>query len=120
MGKNLKELYLPLKTSDTLVIEYRKWLNKYGSSLPFSQSFSSSKSDVLNENTNITPIPIYRLERHTKICSSCNQAYQVTNLVKQTLIGVAIALAALAILTDNSWVSCVAIAASLLAVVLVL
>ncbi len=30
LKKNLKEVYLPLKTSDTLVVEYRKWLDKFG------------------------------------------------------------------------------------------
>ncbi|MGK7885295.1 MAG: Rieske 2Fe-2S domain-containing protein, partial [Crocosphaera sp.] len=31
LQKSLKELYLPLKTSDIFVVEYRKWLDKYGS-----------------------------------------------------------------------------------------
>ncbi|MBD0266223.1 MAG: aromatic ring-hydroxylating dioxygenase subunit alpha, partial [Tolypothrix sp. Co-bin9] len=120
LGQSLNKIYLPLKTSDTLVIEYRKWLDKYGYSLPFYQGYSTSKFHVLNKNTNTTPTPIDRLERHTKICSSCNQVYQMTNLVKQILIGAAIALAALAILTDNSWVSPVAVTASLLALALAL
>ncbi|MBU7585495.1 MAG: Rieske 2Fe-2S domain-containing protein [Nostoc sp. TH1S01] len=117
LGKNLKEIYLPLKTSDTLVIEYRKWLDQFGTGLPFYQGYSSEKNfhtDQLHEHS----LTLDRLSQHTQICSSCNKAYQVTNLVKQTLIGVAIALAALAILTDNSLVKPVAIAVSLSAVAL--
>jgi phenylpropionate dioxygenase-like ring-hydroxylating dioxygenase large terminal subunit len=113
---NLKQVYLPLKTSDTLVIEYRKWLDKFGKDLPFYQGYSSAKNFHIDEFKD-NSLTLDRLSQHTQICSSCNQAYQVTNLIKQTLIGVAIALAALAILTDN-WVSPVAVAASLSAVAL--
>jgi phenylpropionate dioxygenase-like ring-hydroxylating dioxygenase large terminal subunit len=118
LGQSLKELYLPLKTSDMLVIEYRKWLDKYGASLPYYQGYSTSKPHVYMDQSNPSSSLGDRFERHTKICSSCYRAYQVTNLIKQSFLGVAIALAALAILTDNSWVSPVAVAGSLLAVTL--
>ncbi|MBR8833050.1 MAG: Rieske 2Fe-2S domain-containing protein [Stigonema ocellatum SAG 48.90 = DSM 106950] len=101
LGQSLKKLYLPLKTSDTLVLEYRKWLDKYGSSLPFYRGYATSKLNVSSENEASTPSSLDRFERHTKICGSCHQAYQGTKLVQQTLIGVAIALTALAILTDD-------------------
>src|SRR3712207_7370858 len=38
-----RSVYLPLKTSDLFVIEYRKWLDKFGYSLPFYQGYSTSK-----------------------------------------------------------------------------
>lgn len=117
-GKNPNSLYLPLKTSDTLVIEYRKWLDKYGSSLPFYQGYSTSKSHVLSDEEIPASMLIERLRRHTQICSSCNRAYQVTNILKQVSVGVAIALFALAILTDHSWYQIVAISLSLSAVAL--
>ncbi|MBD2497416.1 Rieske 2Fe-2S domain-containing protein [Nostoc sp. FACHB-280] len=117
LGKSLKEIYLPLKTSDTLVVEYRKWLDKFGQGLPFYQGYDSEKNFHSNELQE-SSLTLDRLSQHTQICSSCNQAYRVTNSSKQILIGVAIALAALAILTDNSWVKPVAVAASLFAVVL--
>ncbi|MBD2302501.1 hypothetical protein H6G80_23960 [Nostoc sp. FACHB-87] len=117
LGKSLKEIYLPLKTSDTLVVEYRKWLDKFGQGLPFYQGYDSEKnfhSDELQENS----LTLDRLSQHTQICSSCNQVYRVTNFSKQIFIGVAIALAALAILTDNSWVKPVAVVGGLLAIIL--
>ncbi|BAY14583.1 Rieske [2Fe-2S] domain-containing protein [Anabaenopsis circularis NIES-21] len=117
LGKSLKEVYLPIKTSDTLVIEYRKWLDRFGKGLPFYQGYSSAKNfhpDELPANS----LTLDRLSQHTQICSSCNQAYQVTQLVKQISLGGAIALAALAILTDNSWVSPMAVASALFAAAL--
>ncbi|MFH7026334.1 MAG: Rieske 2Fe-2S domain-containing protein [Heteroscytonema crispum UTEX LB 1556] len=101
LGESLKELYLPLKTSDTFVIEYRKWLDKFGQDLPFYQGYSTSKN-TSNGDNNQKLLPQDRFSRHTQICNSCNRAYQVTKRIKQTLIGIAIALAAVAIVTDGS------------------
>ncbi len=115
LGQNLKQVYLPLKTSDTLVIEYRKWLDKFGASLPFYQGYVSAKNIELDEsNSNLTPLD--RFSQHTQICSSCNQAYQNTNKLKQTFIGVAIALAAIAILVDNYQLKIAIVSSALLAV----
>lgn len=111
LRKSPRELYLPLKTSDLFPVEYRKWLDKYGSSSPFYQGYATCKANINYEEND-------RLESHTQICSSCTNAYRVTKLVKHILVGVAIAGAALAILTDDSWISPVAVITSLLAVVL--
>ncbi|QSJ14971.1 Rieske 2Fe-2S domain-containing protein [Nostoc sp. UHCC 0702] len=100
LGKSLKEVYLPLKTSDTLVLEYRKWLDKFGASLPFYQGYVSGKNIGMGE-CNQNSASLDRFVQHTQICNSCNRAYQVTNQFKQILIGVAIALASLGILIDN-------------------
>ncbi|MCC5602038.1 hypothetical protein LC586_23260 [Nostoc sp. CHAB 5714] len=102
LGQNLKEVYLPLKTSDTLVVEYRKWLDKFGSSLPFYQGYSTSKN-VGNSESDQKLITLDRFSQHTLICHSCNQAYQVTNTVKQSCIGVAIALACVSIPPRNEF-----------------
>jgi len=118
LGQSLKKVYLPLKTSDLLAIEYRKWLDKFGQSLPFYEGYSTSKRAESNGECNHKPVSLDRLERHTLICSSCNRAYQVTNRLKQTLVGVAIGMAALAIVTDGFWHKIGAVSASLLAVVL--
>ncbi|MFN6570303.1 Rieske 2Fe-2S domain-containing protein [Dendronalium sp. ChiSLP03b] len=99
LGKNLKEIYLPLKTSDTLVLEYRKWLDKFGTSLPFYQGYSSAKNlgmEDLKQNSTSQD----RFLQHTQICSSCNRAYRLTNRLKNIFVGVAIALASAAILVD--------------------
>lgn len=115
LGQNLKEVYLPLKTSDTLVVEYRKWLDKFGRYLPFYQGYSTSKN-VGSSDVDQKLITLDRFSQHTLICHSCNQAYQVTNKVKQSCIGVAIALAAVAILADDSRIKIAAISLSVAAV----
>jgi phenylpropionate dioxygenase-like ring-hydroxylating dioxygenase large terminal subunit len=118
LGQNLKQVYLPLKTSDILVIEYRKWLDKFGSSLPFYQGYASAKNiDGGESNPILTPLD--RFSQHTQICSSCNQAYQTTNKLKQIFIGVAIALAAIAILVNDSNLKIATVSAALVAVGLV-
>ena len=117
LAKPIKEVFLPLKTSDLLVIEYRKWLDKFGYSLPFYQGYETAKFSHNIREFNQEPALINRLSRHTQMCSSCNRAYQVTNKLKKGAIGIAIAFAALGIVTDG-FSSTIAVSVSLLAVVL--
>jgi hypothetical protein len=116
LGQNLKKVYLPLKTSDLLVLEYRKWLDKFGQSLPFYQGYSTWKRASDKGEYHQTTLLQDRFSRHTLICSSCNRAYQVINRLKQGSVGVAIALAALAIVTDTSGMQIAAVSTSLFAV----
>jgi len=118
LGESLKDVYLPLKTSDVFVIEYRKWLDKFRQSLPFYQGYSTSKRSDSNDGCDSHSALSDRFSRHTQICSSCNRAYQVTNRLKQVSVGVAIALFALAIVADGSGMQITAVSASLLAVVM--
>ncbi|MGK7930262.1 MAG: Rieske 2Fe-2S domain-containing protein [Microcystaceae cyanobacterium] len=113
LQKSLKELYLPLKTSDILVVEYRKWLDKYGALLPSYQGYETS------HNIDYQSVEMgTRLTRHTQICSSCNQAYENTKKIKKILIGLAIILGALALILEHSWVEYLVVTASLLSVAL--
>jgi len=49
-GESLKEAFLPIKSSDGLVLEYRKWLDAVGNGLPFYAGWQTSKLP-----TNLTP-----------------------------------------------------------------
>ena len=118
LGQSIKKLYLPIKTCDLIALEYRKWLDKYGSSFPFYRGYTTSNQADDNGEFNHKPVPPDRFSQHTQMCSSCNQTYQLTNRVKQTASWIAISLAALAILTNDSWISPVAVFASLSAVAL--
>jgi phenylpropionate dioxygenase-like ring-hydroxylating dioxygenase large terminal subunit len=120
LKKSPKQLYLPIKTSDVYPLEYRKWLDKYGSLLPFYQGYSTCQVGISHEKQTTTLFINDRFHSHTKICSSCSHAYLVTNSVKQILLGMAIALSALAILTDNSSISSLCVVGSLFAVVFAL
>ncbi|WP_026731119.1 aromatic ring-hydroxylating dioxygenase subunit alpha [Fischerella sp. PCC 9605] len=101
LGRSLKEIYLPLKTCDPLVIEYRKWLDKFGFTLPFYEGYSTIKPASVGTRTN-QPMLADRFSRHTQNCSSCQRAYQVTMRLKQTLVSMAIGIAGLAIVIDSS------------------
>lgn len=119
LGNSLKEIFLPLKTSDTLVVEYRKWLDKFGLSLPYYQGYSTSKNIHGNNSDRHQQTPsLDRLSQHIHICSSCNQAYRMSDRLKQTFVGIAIALAAFAIITDSSSIQIAAVSTSVVAVVL--
>ena len=137
-GKNLKDIYLPLKSSDTFVIEHRKWLDKFGRDLPFYQGYTtfkrgqhslieSNKSDRFLDELPRAPYGAlkdtashnagsHRLSRHTKICSSCYRTYQTINLLKQIILSAAIIFAGLAIVAENQTVKIILVAISLLAV----
>ncbi|MDJ0660406.1 MAG: Rieske 2Fe-2S domain-containing protein [Crocosphaera sp.] len=114
LQKSLKELYLPLKTSDIFVVEYRKWLDKYGSSFPSYQGYETAH----NIDGQLVEIGT-RLTRHTEICGACNQAYENTKKIKRILITVAIILAAIALILDHSSAKYFLVAASLFSVALV-
>ncbi len=118
LAKNLKETYLPLKTSDLLVIEYRKWLDQYGSTLPYYQGYTTSKKMEKVPQEQPQLVDLARLNRHTQICSSCKQAYQTTIRLKQILIAIAIAFAVVAIITNVSQIQMVAVMLSILSVMM--
>ncbi|MGF1486926.1 MAG: Rieske 2Fe-2S domain-containing protein [Prochloraceae cyanobacterium] len=117
LGKSLQELYLPLKTSDLFVVEYRRWLDKYGNNLPYYQGYTTSKTRKKIIQDSQEPAPLDRLRRHTEICSSCSKAYENTIKVKQIGIGMAIVFAAIAIVTDGSKIEIVAVLLSMLSLV---
>ncbi len=91
-GSHLKDLYLPLKTSDLFAIEYRKWLDRFGRALPFYQGYATAKSGV-ESSTHLELLSDHN-SRHTYLCHSCQQAHQTTIWLKQSLIAIAILLAA--------------------------
>ena len=112
-GKNLNEIYLPLKSSDTFVLEHRKWLDKFGENLPFYQGYTTLKR---SQNPQREPVPTDRFARHTQICSSCYRVYQTINLLKSILLTVAIIFSGLGIVTESQMFKNVFIAIAILAV----
>jgi hypothetical protein len=102
---NLKDLWLPLKTCDLLVLEYRKWLDLYGTSLPFYRGYTTSKSidqvDLSSHKLTSNKILPNRYNSHTRICSSCQQAYHTIVLLQNASIGSIFILFSLAIITQG-------------------
>jgi phenylpropionate dioxygenase-like ring-hydroxylating dioxygenase large terminal subunit len=100
-GKSIKDVYLPLKSSDTLLMEHRKWLDKYGSDLPFYQGYATSKLSQSSEYMNSETVALDRLTRHTQLCHSCSEAYQTTQKLQQALLALALILAAGGIILEG-------------------
>lgn len=78
VGRNLEDLWLPLKSSDRLVIEYRKWLDRHGARLPFYRGFSSSRN--ITYTPSISRHSFDRHELHTKVCATCTRVHQATGM----------------------------------------
>jgi phenylpropionate dioxygenase-like ring-hydroxylating dioxygenase large terminal subunit len=113
---SLQKLYLPLKTSDTLVVEYRKWLDRYGDSLPYYQGYTSHRN---TESDLSDPLPLDRYSRHTVNCSTCSSAHQKMVKTKQGAICTAILLVFTAILSpDQSLYQIIAVILALLALII--
>lgn len=118
LGQSIKQVYAPIETCDTFAIAYRQWLDRYGASLPFYRGYTTSKVSQNTEDCQSNLVPIEQSLRHTELCSSCHRAYQSSKSLKQFFVGVAIFLAALAIITDGSGSQLIAVLASLSAVAL--
>ncbi|MDY7007797.1 MAG: Rieske 2Fe-2S domain-containing protein [Cyanobacteriota bacterium] len=114
--KSLKELYLPLKTSDTILLEYRKWLDRFGSSLPYYHGYATFKTGEKCGKIEKEDVSMARYYHHTQFCSSCSRARQTAIRGKQIFVGVAIALAALAIITEDFAIKLLIVSLSLLSV----
>ena len=109
----LGDLWCPIRTSDRLVIEYRKWLDRFGRDLPFYRGYDSRKSG--SPDPFLTKLPVDRYSLHTRVCRTCGKLYRNIRLATKGLWVVIAAAAALAILAAGGWVSYVSVAFGLLA-----
>ncbi|CAN6979642.1 unnamed protein product [Brassica oleracea var. botrytis] len=122
-----KELYLNLKSSDTWVAEYRKWMDKVGHGMPYHfghRTISLPKVPPVVEHapagliaglsasypakggigTMQAPNLANRYFRHVIHCRSCSKVIKSFELWKNILFGTAVALTALAILVvSRQW-----------------
>jgi phenylpropionate dioxygenase-like ring-hydroxylating dioxygenase large terminal subunit len=96
--KELRDLWLPIKTSDRLVIEYRKWLDRFGGDMPFYQGFSTSKSGSQSREVKTDD----RHALHTEICQSCSKLYSQLNIAIKASMAVAVGAFSLAVLNAAS------------------
>lgn len=117
LGTSIKKVYLPLKSCDTFVVEYRKWLDKFGQDLPYYQGYATSKPGSDRGECGSEPV-LDRLSQHTQLCGTCSRAYRVTSRLQQISVGAAVAIAALAIVADGFGSKIVAVSAFLSAAAL--
>ena len=67
-GIGLKDLWLPIKTSDKLVVAYRKWFDQYGANIPYFRGFTTSSGQA-KAAKDLTVQD--RRNLHSHICSTC-------------------------------------------------
>ncbi|MEL7037666.1 MAG: Rieske 2Fe-2S domain-containing protein [Cyanobacteria bacterium J06592_8] len=99
----LKTAYFPLKTSDIFIIEYRRWLDRFGQDLPWYVGFATTK---LPPADTIKPLPEKipsRFERHTQHCQACFGAYQRFIQIKQAGQILAVITLALAVALEGQF-----------------
>ncbi|XP_061368082.1 protein TIC 55, chloroplastic-like [Gastrolobium bilobum] len=135
-----KELYLNLRSSDTWVAEYRKWMDKVGHGMPYHfghSTISLPKEPAVVEHAPAgliagisaaspakggigamhAPNLANRYFRHVVHCKGCRTAVKGFQVWKNALSAVAVAMAALAILASGRhWKALLLVSASLCSV----
>ncbi|MGD8832200.1 MAG: Rieske 2Fe-2S domain-containing protein [Pseudomonadales bacterium] len=106
----LKDMWLPLATSDRLVIEYRKWLDRFGANLPFYRGWTTAKAS--GDDPDIRKLSWDRYTLHTRICATCSRMHRNLGRANQGVLAVAAVAAGLGIVTDG-WVSILSVAGAL-------
>lgn len=69
LDRPLRELWLPLRSSDRLVVEYRRWLDRFGGDLPFYRGFATAKDSAAAPQDGSH----HRHDLHTKVCATCSR-----------------------------------------------
>ncbi len=72
-GAQVRDIWLPLKTSDRLVVEYRKWLDAFGADLPFHRGFATAHNS--GPDPDLPKLPVDRHVLHTSICATCGRLH---------------------------------------------
>lgn len=96
--QELHKLWLPIKTSDQLVLAYRKWLDTHGTNLPFYRGYQTSHMPV-KPATHTGPDDFKLI--HTRHCSDCSKMHRVSTSLQKWLRVSAVLLALLAIWANS-------------------
>jgi phenylpropionate dioxygenase-like ring-hydroxylating dioxygenase large terminal subunit len=89
-GKELRDLWLPLKSCDLLVVRYRKWLDRHAPPAQPYRGFASHAAAMEPGTAATSTAPAtapdtYTL--HTRQCATCTRAYQRARRLRGLLIG---------------------------------
>lgn len=101
LTQSLKEVYFPIKTCDTFVMEHRRWLDRFGQDLPWYVGYATAKSPPYNLLNQCSGQLKTRFERHTLHCQTCLGTYQLLNKIKLGGQIAAVASLCLALVTEN-------------------
>jgi phenylpropionate dioxygenase-like ring-hydroxylating dioxygenase large terminal subunit len=103
----LGDLWCPIRTSDRLVIEYRKWLDRFGGALPFYRGWETSKAGTQDPFFSKASPDRYSL--HTRVCATCGKLYRRIKLGVRALWAAIAGLTAVAVIAAGGWASYVAL-----------
>jgi hypothetical protein len=95
----LRNIWLPLKTSDRLVIEYRRWLDRFGWDLPFYRGFATARNS--GPDPALPALPTHRRVLHGQICATCGRVHRTLDRAGTVLWMVAAAALLLAVVLDG-------------------
>ena len=98
-GKPPRRLWLPLKTSDALVVAYRKWLDRFAPTETVRVGFDRV-ADTGSGGSSLGKFDRFRM--HTELCSSCSQAHGALLRARGPLAMLTVAALALAAATAGS------------------
>ena len=100
-GEPMRDLWLPIKSSDALVIQYRKWLDAHGSSMPSGRGFETVRVNRATVSTSALP-HTDRFRLHTSICASCSRAHRITVRASKALVASIVVLLAAGVLSSGT------------------
>lgn len=83
----LRDLWLPLRSSDALVVSYRRWLDAHAATRPTCRGFATVRRSEPRDDEVARPTD--RLRLHTRICASCSRAHRLCARASSVL-GVAV------------------------------
>jgi phenylpropionate dioxygenase-like ring-hydroxylating dioxygenase large terminal subunit len=96
-GQELREVWLPIKSSDQLVIRYRQWLDRHA---PPSGPFRGFSTHVGASSVNEAPAP-NAFALHTQQCTACQRAYRGARLIRIALAAALVLLLPLVIVASS-------------------
>ncbi len=107
----LEDLWHPIRTSDAVVLRYRRWLDEHGASLPSYRGLKTARGGPAPGATQ----PTDRRTLHTRICASCKRAERLADRTARYLTAAAFAGLAAGVLAGGSAWTCAAVVAALAA-----
>lgn len=98
-GRELYNLWLPVKSSDQLVLAYRQWLDDYGQNLPFYRGYRTSHMPPMSDGLNY---PSDSYQTHTRNCNVCSRMHALTVSLHTWMIWISALLALLAVFATST------------------
>jgi len=102
LSESLGKSWLPLKSSDALVIAYRTWVDRFATHRP---DYIGLRTRASDGDDTVATVPEQfpdRFTSHVRQCASCQQALRVAHRLRRICDGVAFVLLAAAACT-GSW-----------------